>query len=391
MGRLFSSPSLWPFRPSTQKLANPDIISHWGYPAETFYATTQDGYILTVHRIPFGKNDQPSDKPKPVVFLQHGLLANSNNWITNLPHLALGYILADAGYDVWMGNVRGNVYSMDHTTLNPKGHEFWRFSFDEMARYDLDAMIDKALAVSNHKSLFYVGHSQGTAIMFVKLSQDHAFSQKIRKFYALAPVATAQHVKGVCEFIAHDLYKGIEWMYNAFGVDQFLPDSPLLKGLEHVFCDNPVTDQFCNNFIFQVVGTGSQQINASRLDVFLTDEPSDTSTMNLIHWIQIVKSGKTQAFDFEDTKLNLQHYGQETPPLYNISQIGDVKIDLFWSEDDWIADTKDVEKLLRDLNPRVVDRVFKLDHFNHLDFVWGQRAAEEIYTRIIEDLKKHEN
>ncbi len=67
------------------------IIAENGYPAESHIVTTEDCYILEMHRIPFGKNSPiVSGEVRPAVFLQHGLLCSSADWVIPYPAKGLG-------------------------------------------------------------------------------------------------------------------------------------------------------------------------------------------------------------------------------------------------------------------------------------------------------------
>lgn len=46
------------------------------------------------------------------------------------------------------GNSRGNGFSRNHTGLDPGKAEFWDFSWDEMAAFDVPAMVSHVLQQS---------------------------------------------------------------------------------------------------------------------------------------------------------------------------------------------------------------------------------------------------
>jgi len=350
---------------------------------ETHNVTTQDGYILTVYRIPHGRNGDTGIMHRPVVFLQHGLDGSAVDFVSNLPNQALAYVLADAGHDVWLGNFRGNKYSRAHTTLSPSNHQFWTFSWTEMADYDLPAMIDYALATSQADNLYYVGFSLGTTTAFAKLAEDAQFAQKIKKFYALGPMATVNHAKGPLRWMA-PFTGAFEKITNLVGMDEFQPNQWLMDMAAKYFCGNVVTKLLCSNALFLIGGPNSNQLNTTRLPVYLSHSPSGTSTRTMIHIGQMMNSGKLQAFDLGDKKKNQERYHQDKPTEYDVTKI-DTPISFFSGGADWLASPQDVENLMPKI--RNVQGNTYLADFNHFDFIWGLRAAPQVYWPIRNDIR----
>jgi len=100
------------------------MVEQHGFIFEEHTVTTEDGYILTLHRI----KGAPGSK---TVLLQHGVQDASINWLDNGNEIAPAFLLARAGHDVWMGNNRGNFYSMGHTSLSNKKKEYWQHDFED--------------------------------------------------------------------------------------------------------------------------------------------------------------------------------------------------------------------------------------------------------------------
>ena len=108
----------------------PQLIESRGFVCETHFVITEDGYNLTLHRI---VNPLLGGNPSKVVLLQHPLMGSGADFLinseggginesrTNAVGNNLGFELSFGGFDVWLGNSRGNAYARDHIFLKPSG------------------------------------------------------------------------------------------------------------------------------------------------------------------------------------------------------------------------------------------------------------------------------
>jgi len=364
----------------------PELIRENGYPAESHDITTKDGYILTVHRIPHGV-DGPGTAPRPVVHLQHGLLSSSSDWVMQPPNKALGYMLADQGYDVWLGNARGNTYSRQHVNMTTDDPEFWKFTWDQMGQYDAPAMIDYILNTTSQEQLYWIGHSMGSTMFWVMMDDHPEYNAKVRLMHALGPVARVDHMKSVIRIIA-PLANEVEALAELLGANEFLPSDEYMTIVSELVCEPFELTQFiCDDILFVLCGFDSKELNKTALPVIVAHTPAGASTRTVVHYAQEINSKKFLHFDW-GRKENMIRYGQEKPPEYSLDKVT-CPVVLCWSDNDILADPTDVTWLAEQL-PNMVEKYrVPLSAFNHLDYLWAIDADTLVYNHVIENLKKY--
>lgn len=361
----------------------PDLIRKYGYPAEVHEVITEDGYILGVHRIPRGRNEtKDPNVVKPVILLQHGLLASSADYIVAGPGKALAYLLADAGFDVWMGNARGNTYSRAHLTRDPDiiFSFFWDFSWHEIGKYDLAAVVDHILDTSEQQYLHFVGHSQGSTSFFVLNSLRPEYNGMFLSAHLMAPVAYMEHfpTKALGELASYTNF--LYSLGSVIGMQELFPRSSLAwyDDGEYRCNENFMYTFFCENLI--------PAYNQIKNPVVHGHFPSGSSLRQFAHYGQISDAQRFQLWDFGSLR-NILLYGTSSPPIYDLTKVT-VDIVLIYSDGDVLVGEQDVLNASKDL-PRARKIKVAVPEFNHYDFCWSDSAKRLVYDYILDNLKKN--
>eukprot|EP00873_Tetraselmis_striata_P026284 jgi/Tetstr1/446548/TSEL_034073.t1 len=388
------------------------LVEPEGYPLEVHFVTTMDGYILQLFRIPHGNSEREAERPegqqallsslrrqlgsvaspasgKPAVLLQHALLDCSASWVNNGAFQSLGFLLADAGFDVWMGNVRGNSFSRNHTTLSTGSEAFWDFSWDDMAAHDLPAMVDFVLRHTGGQRLGYVGHSQGTTMALAALSSQPSLARKLSVAVLLAPVAFTTHITSSPIRTMANL--DTEQVFELMGSREFLPSRKVNHDAWARFCH--LTPSSCQDAIGLICGYNPNNVNTTRLPLYLSYTPAGTSVKDMAQWSQGVRREQPQFLRFDYGKqcrdwfgsaqpCNRRMYGQDSPPAYDLSRVT-VPLMLVTGTPDKLSDPQDVALLEEALPAGVVVARHEEPSYEHLDFTWAHNAHRLIYPGIM--------
>ncbi|XP_042495387.1 triacylglycerol lipase 2-like isoform X4 [Macadamia integrifolia] len=343
------SPSPSPSPPPTGMCESSVII--WGYQCQEFYVTTEDGYVINMQRISTSGGGRSSGGGggkvnKQPVLLQHGILVDGMIWLLST-HQSLGFILADSGFDVWIVNTRGTRYSRGHVNLNAS--------------------------------------QLGTTVALAAFSEGKSVD-KLRSAALLSPVAYISHISQIAIIGAKSFLCEIAMV---MGVVEFNLKEDDVANFINSLCVDLRLD--CYELISEISGN-NYRFNDSTLDLFWKDEPQATSTKTMVHLTQNVRDGTFSKFNYGSQEMNIEHYGQEKPPIYNLSNIPrNLPLFLGYGGQDNLADLVDVKKLLEKLKLHKIEDLTTLfiNGYAHNDFPMGSNAKDKVYDPLISFFGRH--
>lgn len=100
----------------------------------------------------------------------------------------------------------------------------------------------------------------------------------------------------------------------------------------------------------------------------------------------MIRTGSIAKYDYGNEQGNMNHYGQPSPPVYNMTSIPkELPLCLSHGGQDTLSDVKDVQVLLDDLKGHDEDKliVHYQDNYAHADFVMGINANKVVYDPLM--------
>ncbi|XP_017780742.1 PREDICTED: lipase 3-like [Nicrophorus vespilloides] len=352
--------------------ASPEsIIANHGYYLQTHTVTTEDGYILNMFRI--------SKKPtfvahRKVVFLHHGMAADSVQWIT-FGRRSIAFLLADLDYDVWMANARGTANSDRHVNKKLGSKNYWNFGFHEMGVYDLPASLEHVANITGQLGeIVYIGHSMGTTASYIYATEKAAHANKhIKGIISVAPIAFLSELKSPL-FLMVPIIKPINTFLNTIGIYVVNNQKPA-ENLKP--CLSFPLIGICLGFWYLIGGQSTEQ-SYEDVPIYFSNLPAPVTTKGLAHYSQILlKGGRFQKYDYGLD--NFRIYGSFIPPVYDVTKIT-LPVHMFYGLADTLAVDTDVLTLFNNLRTRkksmqVIPTNTSIK-FSHFDFITSKHIAK---------------
>ncbi|KAH3763174.1 lysosomal acid lipase/cholesteryl ester hydrolase [Pelomyxa schiedti] len=349
-----------------------ELISDAGYDPELWYVRTPDQFQIGVHRI-------PNEGKQPVLFV-HGFVMNAGCFVANMPENTLAFLMHDAGFDVWLINLRGTKSSFTNYVYDSHEPEFWNWSFLEPGLQDVSSTIDFILAKTGFPDLPIVSHSEGGATVYAMLADTPKLAEKISFHLALAPCLYLTY--STCPVLVLSDYIDFPYWFDYLNASHTPIPGPMIDWALYEMCT--VLPILCETVVNWLAGWDMSNMNASRVDIYVQCVDA-TSVMNVDHLLQLRHTATFGYFDYGEEE-NLVHYNQTVPPVFPIDTVM-VPTKLYYGGEDVMVSQKDVEELLiPSLNSAsFVEPPTFVPSWSHADFIWS--IDGELYKEMVAIVK----
>lgn len=249
--------------------------------------------------------------------MMHGLEDSSDAWIMNGPDKSPAFVAASQGYDVWVGNARGNFYSRDHVSMDPDNdEEYWNFSFVEMGKFDVPAIIRyirSTLDMADTEKMIYIGHSQGnTDIFYGMIKLPQFYKDNIKGIVSFSPLVRLSEVNKMAELPGSLLYvlTGTSYFSGFFNLQTYM------RWFNVYACQ--LFRDACMMVTAFTATSEAAPLDYDRVRTFYGHYPATSSFKCWKHWGQNFLLGKWQEYDYGSSEKNIEVYGQSTPPQLEV-------------------------------------------------------------------------
>ncbi|MBW0435913.1 alpha/beta fold hydrolase [Leptospira yasudae] len=323
---------------------------------EVHFAKTKDGWNLALHRhIP----PQPNPKLAPVLVV-HGIA--TNKFVVDLDRRhSLPYYLKLRGYEVFAVSLRGCGRSYHES---PTRYE--DFTFDDIVKYDVPAMIEKVKKISGSDRVSYVGHSMGAMILYSHfcMSENKKETRDIAAFVSLGGPGNLNHIGITLIGLLSRFPRARKMLDLKFGASILAPlAGELYTPIDEILYNPKVTS---SKTVKKLMKNAIENISDGVTEQFMT-------------WIETKRMHSLNGFyDYVELQKNIS-----VPALF------------IAGEKDVIATPDAVRSVYENASSkkkefRVISKANgSSDDYGHACLVMGDRAEDDVFQYVEAFLKKY--
>jgi lysosomal acid lipase/cholesteryl ester hydrolase len=332
---------------------------------------------------------------KQAVYFQHGLFDSSDGWICNYEKNCLPFIMLKRGFDVWVGNSRGNKHSKlleqeNGRDVSKENSQFWDYSLHDMGMYDLPGNIEKILSINTSSDkVIYFGHSQGGASVLAGMSEKlDYFKSKLKAVVLLAPASRVDSYDSHFLTFIRDIELDLKLKNHS--IHEILAHDPNLHNISVKVAKLYPTLHYA---MLELTSDEQSWMNCpERIKVYMSHYPSGSSIKSLTHFRQIIDAKSFQHFDY-GIEENIIRYGSPLPKAYDVAAIDGIPIILCGGLNDKLTHINDIRWLKSQLENKSLFSYYEFDHMGHASFLinnditWFNFILRDIYKIMEGDLK----